>query len=277
MRIFNPRGWVSAVVAVLFVSLMTAIYAEATVWVQKTFNDLVEEAEIVLAGTVTDKQSVWADDKSTIYTFVTLSDLDVIDGDYIDPTFVLRLEGGEVDDPDTNKRRGMKIPGTPEFNVGERVVTFVKNNTKAFYPFVGGPQGVFRVKTDATTGTERLYTAMGDSEIAGVDDEGSIIVKESDSLNNQGDVKIIKKENFSGLGVLAGHQTETEENQKKAEIQAMQFTVDDLKSRVEGKARGLNAQGKSKRGKKTAESADIIRHREGIRETFGGVPPMSAE
>lgn len=272
MRIYNPRGWVSAVAAVFFLISMTAVNGEAAVLIHKTFNDLVGEADAVLAGTVTDKQSVWADDKSTIYTFVTLSDLDVIDGDYTEPTFVLRLEGGEVEDGVTKEVKGIGISGMPKFYVDERVVVFVRNNIEAFCPFVGGPQGVFRVKVDAATGEERLYTALDHCEVAGVDGEGNILVKEEcDSSAISSQVKIVEKNNLLGIGVRQGHKSDAEAKKKKAEIQAMRFAIWDMRYSIESKARDLRSQGK--KDKKKALSADVTRDRTGKLGIIAGQPP----
>jgi hypothetical protein len=256
MRIFNPRGWVSAVAAVFLVAFMTALNGAAAVLIHKTFNDLVGEADAVLAGTVTDKQSVWADDKSTIYTFVTLSGLEVLDGEWAQTEFTLRLEGGEVED--AGEKKGLKIPGIPEFTIDERVIVFIKDNTQEVCPLVGWHQGILRLKRDAITNETRLYT-LDDNEIEGIDEAGDFLVKE----------KTVAVASQPGAGVQEDDpeakklrlQHESQLKQKKADTLSKSFTFQGLKDSINKKS--FESSGDGKKVIKQAQSADIKVHRAG--------------
>jgi hypothetical protein len=68
-------GW-SVVIFFLVVVWETSVLALTAV--QRTFDELVVLSECVLIGTVTTVKSALGSDGEKIYTYVTLSDLDVI-------------------------------------------------------------------------------------------------------------------------------------------------------------------------------------------------------
>lgn len=243
---------------------------EATVLIHKTFNDLVREADLILAGTVTDKRSVWAEDNSTIYTFVTLSNLEVIDGDYAQPTFTLRLEGGEVLNQDTKKGRGLKIPGVPEFIVGEKVAAFIKDNTFEVCPLVGWHQGVLRVKKDLAAGDEVLHSFSQDDVVLGPDDEGNFLAK-SQRLESEQPSGVQVEEDDPKAKALRLKENETQK-QKIASLHPL--TLQALKGLVVSAAGKLRAEGK-KEGK-IPQSADVKSHRKGRGKGDAQTPPKAA-
>jgi hypothetical protein len=125
--------------------LATVIYAllanaaHATVFPLLGLDQMIEEAEQIVAGEVLKVESQWSEDRTTIYTFVTLGDLQVIHGQVEGDALVLRFEGGEVD--------GFRITvhGSPSFRPGERDFLFIRGNGFAVSPLVGFVQGRFKV------------------------------------------------------------------------------------------------------------------------------------
>ena len=239
-----------AVYCLLFVSQV-----EAGILDPKTFQDTVREADLILAGTVTDKQSVWAEDHSTIYTFVTLSDLVVMDGQHDEPHFVLRVEGGEVEESGGLKKKGVKIPGIPDFRLGERVVAFIKNNTQEVCPLVGCNEGLLYLKKDSA-GKEKLFTGR-DHEIAGIGETGHFLTKPEPRSN---DLQVVIEEDDPQAKSLR-LQYEATQEQEREKVRAMEFTFQNLEQLIISTAQEQKLLGK--KDVKKAQNADPELHRQG--------------
>jgi hypothetical protein len=110
--------------------------------VPRTFAELVELADWVLIGTVTQVTSAAEAKGERIYTYVTLTDLEVIKGEWHDTEYVLRVSGGVVD------QRGEIYPGLPQLAAGRRYLLFIRGNFSTLFPVVGLHQGIFRVEWD---------------------------------------------------------------------------------------------------------------------------------
>jgi hypothetical protein len=111
--------------------------------VPRTFAELVGLADWVLIGTVTQITSAMETRGERIYTYVTLTDLEVIKGAWYDTEYVLRISGGFVD------QRGEVYAGLPQFEAGRRYILFIQGNFSALFPVVGLHQGVFRLEWDS--------------------------------------------------------------------------------------------------------------------------------
>ena len=85
------RTWI-----VFSIGLLASFPAFATMLLKKDFEDLVAESDGVVVGHVAAVESS-RDENGEIFTFVTLDELDVVDGVFDGVEFVLRIEGGEVD------------------------------------------------------------------------------------------------------------------------------------------------------------------------------------
>src|SRR5690606_38340477 len=124
---------------------LSSSLAMAGTYVPADFNDLVDKADGVIKGTVTAIHT-GLDEHDQISTWVTLGELEVIQGSYDESdTYTLKLCGGSY------KTRRSVCHGTPEFTEGESVVTFVRDNGEADVPFVGGPQGLLRLTDEGIT------------------------------------------------------------------------------------------------------------------------------
>lgn len=146
-------GWVSwphglrrrvGCVAIWAAVLLASFPAHSTVIVEKSFDDLTAEADLIFVGTVTGLRSRWVDEEqSAIETIVTFTVEEALLGD-LGKEESLRFSGGEVD--------GLReqIAGVPRFVVGERVVLFARR-ARSTSPVVGFHQGCFRVVDGAAT------------------------------------------------------------------------------------------------------------------------------
>jgi hypothetical protein len=129
----------------------------ATVLLEKDFQDLAKEADLIFAGTVTDVNSEWDGEAyhSEIYTYVTFSDLEIIAGEYKDVHIDVRFSGGVVNGA------GITYTGVPTFNLGERNLIFLTGNFVKLCPIVGWGQGLLKIIEDQETGEEVLFSRDG--------------------------------------------------------------------------------------------------------------------
>jgi hypothetical protein len=128
----------------------------ATTVIPPSFDELVEQAQVIFQGTVTDVQSQWTGDGSQrrIVSDVTFQIEDPIKGT-TSATYTLRMLGGTVG------AESMGIADAPTFRVGDRDILFVENNGTQFIPLVGIMYGRFRVRTDTATGKELVANNEG--------------------------------------------------------------------------------------------------------------------
>ncbi|MGI8891145.1 MAG: hypothetical protein ACR2G0_10245 [Chthoniobacterales bacterium] len=117
------------------------LVAQATTVIPPRFDDLVDRAQVIFEGEVTNLQSQWIGEGSEhrIVTFVTFKVDDALKGEP-GATYSMRMLGGTVDG------QTMKVTDAPEFKVGDHDVLFVENNGKQFIPLVGIMHGRFRVQ-----------------------------------------------------------------------------------------------------------------------------------
>lgn len=120
--------------------------------IEKSFAELVQQADLVVIGTVEYIDAQWegVQTASRIVSAVTLGDLQVIKGAVTSSTYVLRIAGGSVGEV------RQVYPGLPQLALGGRYALFVRGNGQDLFPLVGVDQGVYEVNWDAPT---RQYTA----------------------------------------------------------------------------------------------------------------------
>ena len=138
---------------VLAIVLLGAAPVSATTVIQKSFAEVVQEAEVIAVGTVTAIAAEWDAAHSRPFTLVTFSTLDVLKGAHTEPELTLRLLGGPHPDGSI-----LQIAGVPQFSLGERLVVFVTGNDHYAVPLVGLWQGVYRVVFDAARGVDTIYS-----------------------------------------------------------------------------------------------------------------------
>jgi len=131
--------WICCILCALFFTLPAA-YA-LTVQL-RTFPELVERADTIVVGTVTGLRGAWGADGQTIYTYATLTDLDVLKGDVPAATYELRMPGGVIGDS------AQLYPGMPSLEQGERYILFIRGYLRDFFPLVGVYQGLYQVIRD---------------------------------------------------------------------------------------------------------------------------------
>jgi len=140
-----------AVVAVAFAQ------STATTVIPPTFEQLVQQAELIFQGTVTDARSVWEGEggQRHIETYVTFNVEDSVKGQ-AGASYTIRMLGGTVGD------ETMEVTDTPKFKVGDREILFVEHNNDQFVPLVGINHGRFHVQHDNQTGRDVVFNGDGE-------------------------------------------------------------------------------------------------------------------
>jgi hypothetical protein len=205
----------------------------ATVVEKKSFNDLVLEAHMVAIGRVTTVESHPTQDHKYAYTYVTVSNLEVLKGSYREPAITLRLDGGQLGDG-----RTLVIDGMPRFRAGEKVVLFVKGNGQYACPFVGWWQGLLRVEADNQSGKEVVKTSGG-HPIQKID-RGDFLIRP----------KVSQQENADTAGTA--DEAQGQRSQGTAGTNA-DLSLEDLKSQVSAVLAKADARGRAIEEVKSAE------------------------
>jgi hypothetical protein len=125
---------------IVSVVLLTSVHAaHATTVIEKSFTELVAQAEGITVGTVSEIREQWDATQQVPLTLVTFSNLTVLKGN---PGTSMTLEflGGTMPNGLV-----MMIPGVPRFTVGEKTVVFRTGNQREVCPLVGVWQGLLRV------------------------------------------------------------------------------------------------------------------------------------
>lgn len=128
----------------------------ATTVVPPTFDQLVQQAELIFQGTVTDTKSVWEGEgaQRTIETYVTFQIADSVNGN-AGSSYTIRMLGGTVGD------ESLVVTDAPKFQVGDREILFVEHNYDQFVPLVGIGHGRFHVQRDEETGRDVVVDHEG--------------------------------------------------------------------------------------------------------------------
>ena len=140
--------------------------ALATTLVAQSFDDLVAKSEQIFIGVVDKVESKMTPNKKAIYTYVTFTNIEAIEG--IGPLgdpYVMRFSGGQVGDYNS------LYLGMPQFKVGEKVLLFTHLNEHAMCPLVGWTQGCFHVVED---GAQDALVDYSSNPIVGVDFAGNL-------------------------------------------------------------------------------------------------------
>ena len=129
----------------IFVSLLAATVARATVILPADFREVVAGSQVIVYGRVTDVRAEWAPGRRGIDTIVSFEAATYLKGGPSD-TVTFRVPGGQM-----GRYKNVLI-GAPEFNPGDEAVLFLTANGPAIASVFGLNQGVYRVRTDAQTG-----------------------------------------------------------------------------------------------------------------------------
>ena len=142
----------------LIVTGLALTRVSSTTVVPPTFEQLVQQAELIFQGTVTNSLSVWEGEggQRHIETYVTFKIEDNVKGQ-AGTSYTIRMLGGTVGD------ETMEVTDTPKFTVGDREILFVEHNNDQFVPLVGIDHGRFHVQKDEQTGRDIVVNNEGEA------------------------------------------------------------------------------------------------------------------
>ena len=134
-----------SIFVILFFCVTSPIYFAQQLQVQ--LKDLSKEAEIILAGTVTQQTSNWNEDKSKIYTIATIKVEEYIKGTIPGNTVSVKYLGGEVGEV------GEIYSHMPRFITKEEVLVFLQKDKKTNeYKVCSGEDGKISLIIDPQSG-----------------------------------------------------------------------------------------------------------------------------
>lgn len=141
----------------LLIALIGASSLHGTTVIPPTFDELVNRAQVIFQGVVTDVRSQWIGEgaQRSIVSYVTFKVEDAVKGKP-GATYTMRMLGGTVGD------QTIEVTDCPKFKVGNRDILFVENNGSQFVPLVGIMHGRFRVEREEASGREVVKTNEGE-------------------------------------------------------------------------------------------------------------------
>lgn len=117
------------------------------------------DADIIVTGKVTQKESSWNDSKTRIYTRATVEVQDYLKGSDNSNLVEVRYPGGEVGEV------GELYSHMPRFEENEEVLVFLKKEAKVKeYKVLNGEEGKIKVLIDGNSGrkTTSLHVSLKD-------------------------------------------------------------------------------------------------------------------
>lgn len=162
----NMKKWAGLAAAVFLAFLVTRPLSATTI-LPLTDQELVKKTDLIFQGVVVridNRRSRFrtASEAAVPHTFVTFRVERILKGKHTGQSnlFTLRFLGG----PDSAARRFMRVEGCPDFDIGERVVLFVRRNERSPCPIAGWSQGRFRIingEIFSDTGREVWFSPAG--------------------------------------------------------------------------------------------------------------------
>jgi len=146
-RLINLTCWV-----VICFLLFPIMEAEAQV-LETTVEQLTNESTAVLYGKCTGKRCEWNENKTIIYTYVTVAPEEYIKGN-LGSEAVIAVPGGQVGDII------YEVSEMPVFTEGEDVVAFIWTNPSGKNLVTGGYLGRMKIMKDKLTG-KRMVEGIG--------------------------------------------------------------------------------------------------------------------
>ncbi len=144
----------------VIICFMFLLQAESKAQVKKmSSKDMTEVSTAVLYGKCKKIKSEWNENKSAIYTYITIAPEEYIKGN-LGSEVVVAVPGGRVDN------MLYEVSETPFFNVDEDVVAFIWTSPKGKHLITGGSQGKIKIEKEAKTGKRFVNDPDADSEAA---------------------------------------------------------------------------------------------------------------
>lgn len=137
-------------VLIIVCGFYTASFAQLT---SSEVERMSKNADLIIAGKVTEQTSGWNENKTRIYTQATIQVEDYLKGSNNSGAIVISYLGGEVGDV------GELYSHMPRFENNEEILVFLKKDEKSTsYKVLNGEEGKINVMIDPKTG-EKVTTS----------------------------------------------------------------------------------------------------------------------
>jgi hypothetical protein len=149
--------YIPFLILLLTASFSTGTFSQS---MQAKMKKLSENSDLIVEGKVVQKKSNWNENKTRIYTDVTLQVDEYLKGNQGNKTIVVTTPGGEVDEV------GELYTHMPRFENDENVLVFVKENKKSKnYKVLNGEEGKMTLYNDKITGEKVTPSNMKMSKL----------------------------------------------------------------------------------------------------------------
>jgi hypothetical protein len=164
-------SWLVKTGAILAFAGFLSLPVRSTTVVHLSVGSMTELADLVFAGTVVHQESRWDTTRSTIWTYVTLTNLATVKGESTVDTVTLAFKGGTVDG------HTISVAGMPRFREGQREILLVHSRVgwQPTSAVVGMFQGRFQVRQSPGAGSEYVVDSYGRT-IVGVEGKELVVL-----------------------------------------------------------------------------------------------------
>ena len=147
----NQRTFMIFCSVIVSLFLLAATVERVSAQLQKlNLQELTNQAEVVAVGKVSAMRSEWNQDKTRIYTKVTVSVGQYIKGERSEKTLTITHLGGEVGGV------GELYTHTPRFFMDEEVLVFAKKDKQENLRITGGADGKLKIAKNEQTGKKMI-------------------------------------------------------------------------------------------------------------------------
>lgn len=152
------RNLITALIIGLFSLFLVVDSTKATMIIEKSFDQVAQEAELIFEGKVLSKETRLLPINDMPFTYFTFEIIDVIKGDYPDQTIELGFMGGPQGDFILTVS-DMRMP-----EIGEKGIYFVETlDEPQIHPLFGWHQGHYLVITNQSTGQDLVVPVEQDT------------------------------------------------------------------------------------------------------------------
>lgn len=146
-----------SIIFVLFGFFSVSVFPQV---INTELNTLVENADIILTGKVSEKNSYWNNHKTRIYTDVVIRTDENLKGNYTGETIRIVTTGGEVGEI------GEMYSHLPRFKDKEEVLLFIKKDNKNnSYKILEGENGKISLIDNKITGEKETSSRRNLSSV----------------------------------------------------------------------------------------------------------------
>lgn len=126
----------------------TSSVPSPSLMIKLSLEELVNQADWIVVGTVTSQKSDWNTEHSQIHTQVTVAIEEWVKGEPRDNEIIIKIPGGQVGEV------SQMVGGSANFRIGEKVLVFLQTQDDDTISVVGGMQGKLVIENGKVVGSD---------------------------------------------------------------------------------------------------------------------------